>query len=127
MWVQQNNDITPVVANASTATGNAALTASINPGTGQTAYAEGFDLEGAGATAASVIEVSITGLNGGTVKREYVIPAGATTAAFPNGGIQVRFPEPLPATGPGVEITISVPAFGSGNTNAAVTLYGFTR
>src|SRR5580700_8414896 len=128
MLVQQDNAITPIVNGAKS--GGAASIAPALPATvGKTNYLEGFEITGAGATAASVIEVSVTGLNGGTIYYELPIVAGVTLPAFALTGnaFFVNFPEPIPATGPNVAITLNVPSFGAGNTNSAAVLYGFQK
>jgi hypothetical protein len=117
--------IAPVAGAASgAAQSNAAsLAATAN----RTNYLEGFDITGGGATAASVIEVSVTGLAAGTLKYELNILAGATGPMNAQGGFSVRFPQPLPASAVNTAITVTVPSFGAGNTNAAVVVYGFMK
>jgi hypothetical protein len=102
-------------------------TATLPATAGRTQYLEGFDVTGGGATAASIIEISVTGLAGGTIKFETNILAGATGPMNAQGGFSVRFPEPLPATGQNVAIAVAVPSFGAGNTNASVVAYGFLK
>jgi hypothetical protein len=120
-----DNTFSPVVAGASgAAQSNAATLPAV---AGKTNYLEGFDVTGGGATAASVIEVSVTGLAGGTIKFELNILAGVTGPMNAQGGFSVRFPEPLPASGLNTAITVTVPSFGAGNTNASVVAYGFTK
>ncbi len=125
MLTQMNNNITPQVNGASGAAQQnvATLPATAN----RTQYLEGFDITGSGATSATVIEVSVTGLKGGTIKYECPIVAGVNLAAFPLSGpiYSIRFPEPLPASGTNIAISVTVPSFGSGNTNASVVAYGF--
>jgi hypothetical protein len=120
-----DNTFTPAVNGASGAAQSnaAALPAVAN----KTNYLEGFDVTGGGATAASVIEVSVTGLKGGTIKYELNILAGVTGPMNAQGGFFVRFPEPLPANALNSAITVTVPSFGSGNTNASVVAYGFYK
>lgn len=128
MLVQQDNAITPLQKSLSS--GGAAAIAPALPATpGKTNYLEGFEISGSGATAASVIEVNITGLNGGTLYYELPIVAGVTLAAFPLIGpvYAIHFPEPIPATGVNVAITLNVPSFGAGNTASSATLYGFQK
>lgn len=93
----------------------------------KTGYLEGFDISGGGATAASIVEVTVTGLLGGTIKYALPVVAGATANVNALGGLSVRFPEPLPASDKNTAITVSCPTFGAGNTNAYVNLYGFYR
>ncbi len=91
---------------------------------GQTNFITGFQITGGGATAASVIVVTLTGLVGGTRTYDIAVPAGAALGITP---LVVEFSEPIPATGPNVAITLNVPSFGAGNTNAAATLEGFLQ
>src|SRR5262245_19306863 len=108
-----DNNFAPVQNGAS---GAAQLnTATLPAAANKTNYLEGFDITGGGATAASVTEVSVTGLNGGTIKFELPILAGVAGPMNAQGGFSLRFPEPLPATGPNVAIAVAVPSFGAGN------------
>jgi hypothetical protein len=127
-----DSHLTPIAATASgPAQTNAAVLSGVPGGAvaaGKMTYLEGFDLSGGGATAASIIEVTVTGLAVGTLKYEVPIAAGVTSPAFstPNGPVyQVRFPTALPASGIGQSITVTVPSFGAGNTNASVVAYGY--
>lgn len=88
---------------------------------GQTNSVSGFQITGLGATGATVVVATLTGVLGGTQSYEVTVPAGATTAITP---VIVSFNPPLPATGPNVAITISVPSFGAGNTNAEANIQG---
>lgn len=101
---------------------NAAATATIAAVAGQRNWLTGFFLSGSGATAASVISVTVTGLIGGTMTFAYAVPSGVT-AKSPD--LHVTFPKPIPATGPNVAIVASAPGFGAGNTNATMVATGF--
>jgi hypothetical protein len=126
--MMQDSSITPIIGVGSTNTGNAQVVATLAATAGKTNYLEGFDISGSGATAGVAIEVSIAGLSGGTIKYEFAVIAGALLAAFPAPGyISIRFPQPIPASGVNTAITVTVPAFGAGNTNAAVAAYGFQK
>lgn len=85
-------------------------------------YITGFQVTGAGATAGSVIVVTVTGVKGGPLSYELVVPAGAGVSVQP---LQVTFDNPLPASAPNTAISVNVPSFGAGNTNAAVDVEGF--
>jgi hypothetical protein len=90
---------------------------------------EGFDLTGGGATAASIIEVTTTGVAGSLPKFEVAIAAGVTAPAFSTTGPytwSIRFPTPLISTATNTNITVVVPSYGTGNTNASVIAYGYT-
>lgn len=102
----------------------ASAVATLTPGTGKTAYLTAFTLSGAGATAASIVLVTVTGLLGGTKTFEVVVPAGAT-AAVPGFPFHCLYNYPLVASGVNVPIVITMPSLGAGNTNACVTAVGF--
>lgn len=112
---------TPVHA----ASGNVAATATTATLAGaasKTTYISGFEVTGAGATAASVIQVTVTGLSGGTETYIMAIPAGATAGVTP---LLVQFVPAVPASAANTAIVVNVPSFGAGNTNAAVVAHGF--
>jgi hypothetical protein len=100
----------------------AAATATLPATAGAMNWLFGFDVFGGGATAASVITCTVSNLPGGTASFSLVIPAGVTTAIAP---LNIRFPEPIPASAINTAIAVSCPSFGSGNTNATVNAYGF--
>jgi hypothetical protein len=112
---------TPVTASS----GNQAAAASTVtlPGVAaKTTYITGFTVTGAGATAASIIGVTLVGLISGTATFDLVIPAGATTSITP---LSVQFSAPVPASTTNTAIVVTVPSFGTGNTNAATVATGF--
>jgi hypothetical protein len=130
--VSPDNTISPVAGLASGAAQSNA--ASLAATSGRTNYITGFDITGGGATAASVIEVSVTGLStaaGSTLKYEVAIAAGVTAPAFgtaaTNAVYSVRYPVALPASGTNTAITVTCPSFGAGNTNASVIVYGYLK
>ncbi len=88
----------------------------------RTAYITGFQVTASGATAGLPVTVTVAGLAGGTASYTFTFPAGALVAATP---LIVPFPVPLPASGPGVNIVVTLPAGGAGNTHAAVSVQGF--
>lgn len=100
----------------------ATATATLTTAATQTTYLSGFDITGAGATAASVILATITGLLGGTRTYALTIPAGATTGITP---LTVAFNPPLPASAANTAIVVSAPSFGAGNTNAVANAQGY--
>jgi hypothetical protein len=101
----------------------AALTATLAAAGSQKTYIAGFVVDGLGATAASVVEVTVTGLLGGTVTYELPIPAGVTTQL--PAPLYVEFPNPIPASANNVAIVVNVPSFGAGNTRAVVSVHGY--
>lgn len=105
---------------------NAAGTNNVSLGgaAGLTTYVTGFQITGGGATAASVITITLTGVVTQTQNYQLVIPAGATTSITP---LIVTFPTPVPASATNTSITLNVPSFGAGNTNAAAAIQGFRQ
>jgi len=110
----------------SAASGNvaaAAATATIAAIADRINFLTGFTITGAGATAASVIAVTVTGLKGGTLTYNMAIPAGATAEVTP---LNVHFTRPLEASAANTAISVSAASFGAGNTNAAAVAHGFS-
>jgi len=117
--------VNPSYVTISSSSGNvaaAAATATLTSATGRLAYISGFVLTGSGATATSVIAVTVTGVIGGTMTFNVVVPAGVT-AQTPT--LAVTFPVPVAASAYGTNIVVSAPSFGAGNTNAAMVAYGY--
>jgi len=101
---------------------NASGVATLSGASGKTTYLSGFQVTGAGATAASVKAVTVTGLIGGTATYTVVVPAGATTSIQP---LTVSFYPPIPASAANTDIVVTAPAFGTGNTNVTVSAQGY--
>ena len=122
-------DITeiPVLAsNASNSSGNKAnanAVATLAGVAGVTNYVTGVQASAAGATAGLPVLLTITGCVGGTITQIFTFPAGALVGALP---FVLTFFPALQATGPNVAIVATLPAGGAGNTNAAVSIQGFT-
>jgi hypothetical protein len=127
MLMQQDNSISATQANANTDTGNAQLVATLAAVAGKLQWLEGIDFGGLGATAASAIKVTIAGLLGGSIVMKIPVGAGVTVKAFTNDVLQWRPPEPLPASAVNTAITVTVAAYGAGNTDASVVAYGFQK
>jgi hypothetical protein len=128
-WTNTVNPVTPQVASATGAA--TTLTGTLTGSTSRMTYLEGFDLTGLGATAASGINITTTGLTTNlnfavAIQAGVTAPAFGTTAAGPSV-YSIRFPTPIPASATNTNITVSVPSFGSGNTLASLTVYGFTQ
>lgn len=115
-------DATPVNV-TSGVQANANAVATMPAVAGKTNYLTGFEITGAGATAAAVVNATLTGLFGGaTMNYTVTVVAGATLA---NPSIIVSFPTPIPASAPNTAITLTVPALGLGNTNSTANIHGF--
>lgn len=99
---------------------NAAAVAALAAAAGVTNFVDGFAITAAGATAAAVVTATLTD-GTTTFSFTFVFPGGATTQATP---LIVNFAEPIPASGPNTAWTLTLPAGGLGNTNAAVSIWG---
>lgn len=112
------------VSASSGSVANAIATATLAAAAGKTNYLKGFVVTGGGATAATTVVVTVTGVAGGTMSFVLPIPAGPNVSV---GIINVPFSMPIPATGANVAIAVNVPAAGAGNTNMAVVAYGYQK
>ena len=99
-----------------------ALTATLAAATGKTTYITGFEVTGGGATAASVVLVTVTGTITGTLNYYLAIPAGAAVGTVP---LIVAFARPIPGSAVNTAVVVNVPSFGAGNTQAAVAAHGY--
>lgn len=113
-----------VDVDASSANPAAANNVTLPGAAGATTYITGFEITGDGATAGSIIAITVTGILGGTKTYYLTIPIGAAAAVTP---LQIQFSRPIPASALNTAITVNVPSFGLGNTNAAATAHGFQR
>ena len=114
-------DAIPVMAGSGNVA-NATATATIPAVANKTAYITGFDIHGGGATAALLVNPTVTGIISGT--RTFVYGAVAGPAAM-NAPLSVRFSPPIPASAVNTAIAVSCPALGAGNLFNAVNAYGF--
>ncbi len=101
---------------------NASAAATLAGVSAKTTYITGFACTASGATAASVVTVTVAGVITGTLHYTFVAPAGVTAQATP---LVVQFPYPIPASAVNTAIVVTLPALGSGNTNATTAAYGF--
>lgn len=101
---------------------NSTATATLAGAASKVTYICGFTVHGGGATAASLIDVTVTGPTGGTMTYTFGVVAGATA---PCTGLNISFNPPIPASAANTAIVVSAPAFGSGNTKATVNAYGY--
>lgn len=115
---------TPVASSSNGA--NTTVTTGLGGVAGKTTYITGFEITGSGATAGSVIYATVTGTIAGVGNLVYAIavPTGVTAGITP---LVVEFPLPIPASAQNTGIFVSVPAFGAGNTNVAVSVHGFQQ
>lgn len=111
----------PITA-ASGNVANASAVATLAGAAGKTTYITGFELTAGGATGAALVQATVAGVLGGTLTYIFGFPAGVTTIATP---LIVEFPEPIPASAANTAIVVTLPAGGTGNTNAAAVAHGF--
>ena len=116
-----NNAPAPITASSANAAAANNLTL---PGVaGKRTFISGFVVSGGGATGASVIAITVSGVGAsGTLNFALPIPAGATAAVQP---LNVQFSPPLAANADNQAISLTVPSFGAGNTVDAASAWGF--
>jgi len=109
---------------SASATGAAStVSASITTSSGTLTYLTRIMVSGGGATAASVVNGTITGVVGAPLNFAVPVPAGATAGLTP---VILDFSScPLQGSTVNGTITVSVPSFGAGNTLADLTITGF--
>jgi hypothetical protein len=122
---QDSSDIPVMKTGLSASSGNVAnatATASLPAKVGQIAYMTSWLVAASGATAGATVNLTVTGLAGGTLTVPFTFPAGANVAAY---ALTPTYYPGLQAAAANTPITISLPAGGAGNTNAAVSVQGF--
>jgi hypothetical protein len=104
--------------------GNAAAaiaTATVPAKGGKRYYLSGLNVTASGATSGLAVNVTVTGLVGGTRTYAFVFPAGVLVQAQP---LNIAFYPPVPST-INTAVVGTLPSSGSGGTNAAINLEGF--
>jgi len=109
-----------ITGSATAAAGSAVAT--LTSAAGKTAYITSFQVTGGGATAASIIAVTVAGTITGSLNYRIPVPAGATLGISP---LVVVFPNGIQASAANTNITVTAASFGTGNTDAAVSATGF--
>ncbi len=120
-------EIRPLAIGTSNVSGNVAISCVLPAVVGAKTYLSGFHVTAGGATAASMINVTVTGLQAGTLAYEVLVPAGTGNTNSSVLNFEVKLPIDLPTNAVNSAVTISVPSPGAGNTNVAVVAYGFSR
>jgi hypothetical protein len=90
----------------------------------KTNYVSGISITGGGATSASLITCTLTGLVTGTQSYVFAVASGATAGST---ALQRTFNPPVPASAVNTALTLSCPTFGSGNTAAATNIEGYVQ
>ena len=112
----------PVRSFSSGNVANASAAATITSGANNFAFITGFEATFGGATAAACVNLTVTGLLGGTATYPVCAPAGVAVYGTP---LVVMFDPPLKASAVNTTIVVTLPALGAGNTHAAVVAHGF--
>lgn len=119
---------TPAMATQITAqsatTANTGNTATLAAAASKFTYISGFTCTSGGATAASLVTVTVAGLITGSMTYTVAIPAGVTLAAAP---LNVSFPNPIQGSAVNTAITVAIGAAGSGNTVEQCNATGFQQ
>lgn len=101
---------------------NASAAALLGATATTTTYISGFEITAGGATVGALVSATVSGLAGGTMTYTFAAPTGATAGATP---LVVQFSPAQPASAINTAITVTLPALGAGNTNAAVSAHGY--
>jgi hypothetical protein len=101
---------------------NASAVATLTGAADVTTFISGFRCGGGGATAASLVDLTVAGVIGGTMTFTFGAVAGATAIDVP---IEVEFKTPIPATAVNTAIVVTLPALGTGNTKASCAAWGY--
>lgn len=89
---------------------------------GKRTFISGFLIGGLGATGASVIAVTVSGI-AVTMTFRVNIPAGVGVIV---PQMFITFPRPIPASADNTAIVVNVPTYGAGNTVADAAAWGFS-
>lgn len=115
-------DAVPVQASSGNVAAGVATATLPAGGANVMTYLSGFEFTGAGATAGSIVALTVTGVIGGTMTYNIPVPTGATVSIPP---LVVEFNPPLQASALNTAISVSVGSLGAGNTNSAVCAHGY--
>lgn len=101
---------------------NANAVAALGAQSGKTNYLSGVEFTAGGSTAGACVTATVAGLLGGTANYTFCAPTGVLLEATP---LIMHFDPPLPGAGTNTAITATLPALGTGNTNATAVAHGF--
>lgn len=119
------NGLPPGATSVTSSSGNIAAgtaTATLAAAANKTTYIVGAIITGSGATLASAVNGTITGLPGGTMTFTVPVTAGILLG---NPPLFLNFYPAIPASAVNTAIVVSVPTLGAGNTNSAVSAWGY--
>jgi hypothetical protein len=110
--------------NSSNSAANAQFTLTFAAVANRTNFVTGFEVTYGGATAATSVVVTLSGVVGGT--QSWLVAVPAVPASGVNSFV-VEFTYPLQAAGPNTAMVLTVPAAGAGNTNATASMHGYLQ
>lgn len=110
------------ITNSSGNVANSNAVATLAAAVGKTTYITGFEITAGGATTGALVTVTVVGPVTGTMSYTFAAPTGATVGAEP---LIVEFPVAIPASATNTAIVVTLPALGSGNTNATAVAHGY--
>lgn len=111
---------TPITA-SSASVANASAVATLAAVAGKTTYITGFQASASGSTAGLAVTLTVAGVITGTMNYTFTFPTGALVGSVMN----VQFVQPIPASAANNSIVVTLPAGGTGNTNATVAAQGY--
>lgn len=117
-----SNTAATVVTAASGNVAAGVASATLPAAAGKTTYLSGYLVTGGGATLGSLVNGTITGLLGGTHTFNIPVNAGVLLGNTP---LFVDYNPPVPASAVNTAVVVSVPSLGAGNTNSAVSAWGY--
>jgi hypothetical protein len=100
---------------------NAAATATLAGVASKLTYISGFSCQAGGATAAASVDLTVTGVQGGTMHYSFTFPVLGTSST-----VNEDFSYPVPSSAVNTSIVVSLPAGGAGNVSASCVAAGFT-
>lgn len=112
---------TPVTASSGNVAAASAV-ATLAGVSGKTTYITGFRCGGGGATAASLVNITVAGVISGTQTYTMGPVAGATLISAP---VERRWEPGIPASAANTAIVVTMPSLGAGNTNASCNAEGY--
>lgn len=101
---------------------NASAVATLTAVAGKTTYICGFDMSGSGATAGQIVVGTITGTIGGSLSYVFTSSTGVLAG---DTGVFRDFASCIPASAISTPIVVTLPALGTGNTNAVANAHGY--
>lgn len=113
-----------VVSSSSGNKAAAVATATLPASATQVTFICGFSATGAGATAATAVNATVTGVIGGTMTYVFAVPTGVDV---PAQGLNVNFYPCVPGTSINTAIVVSMPSLGAGNAHAAMVAWGYQQ